>query len=320
MPPFPKPDVAYHYRLDDELAALRDYRDTQPGRQIPRANVPGRLMLATWNIANLGLHERRDEDYRLIAEVLSWFDLIALQEVNDNLEGLRGLQRHMPASYRVLFSDKAGNNERHAFLWASSRVSLLDKVGEVAIPPSEISHVKLPGIGQKFDAFDRNPHLAAFRVDDFTFIVANVHLFFGSDSSKRDINRRSLETFAVARWADLRRKGKFAYTRNVIPLGDFNLPKVAPEDPVFQALTARGLHLPEHSTEMGSSIRKDHHYDQIAFFPGPTKNAFVRSGVFDYDGALFADLWSNEGADTYFGYVRYYISDHRPLWAEFRTI
>jgi len=28
---------------------------------------PGRLLVATWNIANLGLQERRDKDYRLIA-------------------------------------------------------------------------------------------------------------------------------------------------------------------------------------------------------------------------------------------------------------
>lgn len=320
MPPFPKPAFAYDYHVDTELTALRAYRDTQPGRSIPRANIPGRLLVATWNVANLGVQERREDDYRLIAEVIGWFDVIALQEVNDNLEGLRGIQRFLPASYQVLFSDKSGNNERHAFVWASSRVSLLDKVGEVAIPPSEISHIKLPRIQQKFDAFDRNPHLAAFRADDFTFILANVHLFFGSDSSKRDMNRRCLETYAVARWADLRRKSRFAYTANVIPLGDFNLPKVGPDDPVFQALTSRGLHLPKHSTEMGSSIRTDRHYDQIAFFPGPTADAFVQSGVFDFDGALFADLWNVRTADEYFAYVRYYISDHRPLWAEFRTI
>jgi hypothetical protein len=31
---------------------------------------------------------------------VGWFDLIAMQEVNDNLEGLRGIQRQLPDRYR----------------------------------------------------------------------------------------------------------------------------------------------------------------------------------------------------------------------------
>ena len=41
-----------------------------------------------------------------------------------------------------------------------------------------------------------------------------------------------------------------------------------------------------------------------------------RSEVFDFDGALFKDLWDDRGKDDYFDYVRYHISDHRLLWAE----
>ena len=58
---------------------------------------------------------------------------------------------------------------------------------------------------------------------------------------------------------------------DILPLGDFNLPKAEPGDPVYNALTRRGLHLPEHSTKIGSSIAADEHYDQIVFFPGDTK-------------------------------------------------
>lgn len=248
---------------------------------------------------------------------------MAIQEVNDNLEGLRGLQRHLPASYRALVSDRAGNQERLAFLYDENKVRLLEKVGEIAIPPSEARNVKLPGIAQKFDGFDRNPYLAAFQAGALTFLLVSVHLYFGTEkgeASKRDMNRRSLETYAVARWADLRRKSPNAYTRNIIALGDFNLPKAEPGDPIFDALTRRGLRLPRHSTEMGSSIKKDRHYDQVAFFPpGEAEEALVQaSAVFDFDGAIFRTLWDTRGEDAFFEYVRYYISDHRLLWAEFR--
>ncbi len=108
-------------------------------------------------------------------------------------------------------------------------------------------------------------------------------------------------------------------TTDVVALGDFNLPKAVPGDPVYEALTARGLHLPAHSTQIGSSIATDSHYDQVAFFPGETGQEFLRSGVFDFDGAVFADLWQARGPVDFEAYVRYHLSDHRPLWAQFQT-
>ena len=318
MPPFDKPKFTYGYQVSSQIDALRAYRQNKPERAIP-SKAANRLLVATWNVANLGVQERRDKDYRLIAELVNWFDLMAMQEVNDNLRGLRAIKQHLPPSFRVLFSDYAGNKERLAFLYDSSKVTLLEKVGEVAIPPSDHRYIKLPVTRQKFRGFDRNPYLVAFRSRSFTFVLVNVHLYFGSES-KVSMNRRSLEAYAVARWADLRRKSKYAYTRDIIVLGDFNLPKVAPGDPIYKALTKRGLHLSEHSTEIGSAIATDSHYDQIAFFPGQTQKEFTgKCSVFDFDGALFPRLWQTRSREDFLAYMRYYISDHRILWAEFRT-
>ena len=317
MPPFPKPAFSYEYRLSSQIDALRRYRDTKPGRAIP-AKAADRLLVATWNVANLGVQERREKDYLLIAEIVSWFDLVAMQEVNNDLSGLRAIHRHLPRSFRLLFSDAAGNEERMAFIYDSDKVTLLEEVGEVAIPPSDINDIRLPGITQAFEGFDRNPYLAGFSSDSFVYVLVNVHLYFGSESAI-SMNRRRLETYAVARWADLRRQSPYAYSRDIIALGDFNLPKAEPGDPIFEALTRRGLHLPEHSTQIGSTIETDSHYDQVAFFPGETQQEFTGNlGVFDFDGALFRTLWEARTPREFFAYVRYYVSDHRPLWAEFR--
>ena len=40
-------------------------------------------------------------------------------------------------------------------------------------------------------------------------------------------------------------------------------------------------------------------------------------GVFDFDGALFKTLWDSRGRTDFLAYLRYYVSDHRPMWAEF---
>ena len=208
---------------------------------------------------------------------------------------------------------------RLAFLYDSSKLTLLEEVGEVAFPPRDNATVALAGITQAFAGFDRNPYFATFQAGKFTVLLATVYLYFGSDQ-KKDMDRRALETFAVARWADREATSKTGFTRNLVVLGDFNMPKADPADPLYQALTTRGLQVPAHSSQVGSSIASDAHYDQIAFFPGDVKNAFSGSmGVFDYDQVLFPDLFQTRGAKDYKTFAKYHISDHRPMWMEFRT-
>ncbi len=323
MPAFEKPKFDFNYKIETEIARLRDYRDSEPGRRIPKKHA-SRLLLASWNVANLGVQERREKDHALIAEIISWFDLVALQEVNEDLRGLRGVMEKLPAGYRVIFSDAAGNNERMAFVYNSARVALLEKVGEIAIPPADLKNVKLPGIEQKFDGFDRTPYLASFRCGGFSFCLVNVHLYYGSFASKSEsaisMNRRTLETFAVARWAKRRRDSDTAYLKDIIVLGDFNLPKKEPGDPIFTALTKTGLRLPSHTSQVGSNLAGDQYYDQIGFFPDQTDADFTGEvNVFDFDGALFRGLWDTRSEKDFRAYMRYYISDHRLIWAEFKV-
>jgi hypothetical protein len=95
--------------------------------------------------------------------------------------------------------------------------------------------------------------LGLFAAGSLTVQLASVHLYFGTTSAT-SLNRRRLETLAVAEWAERRRKSRFASTPNILPLGDFNLPKPAPGAPIFDELTSRGLHLADHATQIGSSI------------------------------------------------------------------
>jgi endonuclease/exonuclease/phosphatase family metal-dependent hydrolase len=315
MPPFPLPAFPYAYDVPTQVALLRAHKQT-PDRLIP-AKSPSRLLLGTWNIANFGLQNRRDQDFQLIAEMLSWFDIAAVQEVRENFSHLEQVHSHLPASYRLLFTDIAGNNERMTYVYDSAKLTLLEKIGEISIPPSDLPNIKLPGVAQGFKGFDRNPYLATFRVGQIDFLFVNVHLYFGG-SSADDLQRRSLETFAVARWADERRKSAFAFTKEIVALGDFNMPKAVPGDPVYEALTARGLQLPDHSSIIGSSIVNDAQYDEVAFFPGDTATRFTgKKGVFDYDKVVFPDLWQSRGNPDFAAYIRYYLSDHRPMWVEF---
>jgi len=200
VPPFPKPKFAYDYAPAAQVVALRGHKTV---RGIPPRSATT-LLLATWNLANFGQQERREKDKQLYAEILTWFDLVAVQEV-----------------------------KRMAFVYDSSKINLLENIGHIVIPPADFRFIKLPGVPGTFTGFDRNPYLGTFQAKLFTIQLACVHLFYGGEQPA-DLARRTLETFAVARWADLRQKSDLSFTRNVIALGDFNLPKAVPGDPIYK--------------------------------------------------------------------------------------
>jgi endonuclease/exonuclease/phosphatase family metal-dependent hydrolase len=313
MPEFPKPRFDFSYQLTTEVKRLRDHAIV---RKVPKKSK-AHLLAATWNIANLGAQDRTPQDLKLIAEILGWFDLVAVQECRDDVGQLRQLLDSLGSSYRLMFSDVGGNHERMVFIYDSRKVKLLEKVGEIAFPPSEYKAIKIKGVGRTFDGFDRTPYLAAFRAGRTSFLFVNVHSYYGSGKIEA-VQRRALETLAVARWADKRRRSKVAYTKEIFVMGDFNMPKREPGDPIFDALTRLGLELPKHATEVGTSISTQNNYDQVAYFPGESADLLDGCGVFDYDTVIFRDLWDTRGKKDFDAWLRYYMSDHRPLWVRLK--
>ena len=313
MVPHEQENPSFTYDLETERQALLA---TKTLRGIPQKSVD-KLLTATWNLTNFGLQNRKDDDFSLMAEVIGWFDLIAIQEIADSLSHLRLLMNHLPASYRVILSDIGGNDERAGFLYDSSRVARLELSAEVAIPPSDQRYIRMRGVSGAFKGFDRNPYAVAFRAGTLEFTAVSVHLFFGSHAYY-DEDRRALEAYALSRWADQRHKAAGAYSRNILVLGDLNLPIRDNTSNVYKALKAKRLILPQHSTSMGSNLAGDKDYDQVAFHAGGMQNAYTgNSGVFDFDHTpFFVDAW-NLDQDYFNAAVKYHIADHRPLWAEF---
>jgi endonuclease/exonuclease/phosphatase family metal-dependent hydrolase len=318
MPPFPRPkwDADFPVDVAKERKALREHAKQ---RGIPE-RTPDKLLLATWNVANLGVQKRDPQDHGLLAEIISWFDIVAVQEVNDNLAGLRTVMAELPDDYRMLFSEASGNQERVAFIYDATVVQQLEKVGRLSIPPADLRNITLPGSTAAFEGFDRGPYMAAFAARAFRFLLVSVHLYFGSDSQE-DMDRRALETIAVARWADKRRNSKNAFVSDIIALGDFNLPKLADDDPIYKALTSRGLKLPDEEARRisqigGTSLGGLNHYDQIALFPAATTE-LEQIDVFDFERPIFRDVFEHKTLVQFLAYTRFHMSDHRPLWAQF---
>jgi len=313
MVPHKRPSRPFVYDWRAEVAALRAYRDNKPGRKIP-AKQADRALAATWNLTNFGVQKRRRSDIRVMAEIISWFDIVAVQEVADDLSHLDILMRYLPG-YDAVITDPGGNAERLGFIYDRRKAKRRELSAEVAVPPAQHRYIRFPTVSGEFKGFDRNPFVTAFTIGALNLTFVSVHLYYGGKDWKA-IDRRTLETFAVARWANARRRSDSRYAKNIAVLGDFNLPKRAPTDKVYRALISRGLVLPNHSTKMGSNLAGDQDYDQVAFFPGNLSQRMLAAGVYDFDGAVFKDAWETRPGD-FQAIVKYYLADHRPLWVQF---
>ncbi|HLL49486.1 MAG TPA: hypothetical protein VK356_02360, partial [Thermomicrobiales bacterium] len=132
-----------------------------------------------------------------------------------------------PDHYRALFSEASGNQERQAFVYASRKVRQLRRwAGSRCRRASSRRSNRRARRCPSKDSI--GPYLAAFEAGSFQFLLINVHLFFGSEDPE-DMARRARETYAVAWWAASRQKSEHAFTKDIIPLGDFNLPALTPE-------------------------------------------------------------------------------------------
>jgi hypothetical protein len=99
---------------------------------------------------------------------------------------------HLPDHFDWIFNDRAGNDERSAFIYDTRRVRLSPKIGEVVVVESDRKYITLPGIERDFNGFNRNPYLAGFYVESSQVLLANCHLIYGKQRSSAD-RQASLE-------------------------------------------------------------------------------------------------------------------------------
>ena len=134
--------------LDALIAALDS--------QIPTKNDDN-LLIATWNIRAFSSLTRkwtaapsdspkRDlRGLRAIIEILSRFDVIAIQEVKGNLRALRDTIRFLGQDWGFLMTDinagAAGANERLAFLFERTRLKPSGLAAELVVPPERLAHI-----------------------------------------------------------------------------------------------------------------------------------------------------------------------------------
>ena len=102
------------------------------------------VRIATWNLREFDAASygaRSDEAKAYIAEILSHFDLIALQEIRRDLGPLDDVKRLLGPNWDYITTDvtegTSGNDERMAFLFNRDKVLFRHVAGELTLPDGQ---------------------------------------------------------------------------------------------------------------------------------------------------------------------------------------
>lgn len=282
---------------------------------IPSSKLDETLNIATWNIREFGKKPREKASIHYIAEILSNFDLIAITELRENLGDLNKVMKILGPYWKVIFSDtnmdRGGNKERIGYLY-DKRVVVFTGLAAEADPIRKKDRKTgeyLPEI-----TWWRSPYMASFRAGRFDFVLLTAHIRWGSG----DIDRYD-PLLQLAEWVEKRRKSKHVVDKDIIVMGDFNIPKV--DDKLFKAITSRGLQIPKVLRGAhGSNLAKNKRYDQIFYYRRHTKNFKDVGGVLDfYKGKWRALYPKKQFPNLDKQKFTFQMSDHLPLWVQLDT-
>jgi len=151
----------FHW-FDKDAPPVVNTTTTIPSEFVQQIPEDRDYWVGTFNIQIFGKTKAENTPvYNTIVDIVNDYDIIAIQEVRDNSGVVAAKLQNIPGM-RVEMSERLGrtiSKEQYAFLW-SGRVT----PGITALYPD-------PG-----DRFEREPYAMDFTLDDFHFVILNVHI------------------------------------------------------------------------------------------------------------------------------------------------
>ncbi|GGZ70020.1 endonuclease/exonuclease/phosphatase family protein [Algibacter mikhailovii] len=311
--------------------------------KIPRKTVDSNLLLCSWNIKNFGsLKNRTAESLYYIAEIINSFDIVALQEINRDLDDFRKVLRVLGSHWKYTITDVTegnhGNNERFGFLYDSRRINQSGLSGEIVIPP-ELANSN-SGISQ----LKRTPIFTGFESGWRKFSILSVHLHPGDGTANKAIRK---EEVRLLMGIVKNKINALPYEdRNMIILGDTNL--YDDDGDIVKQITDTGFKERNGLTGEFTNTSLNQIYDRIFlnvddyFKIAKDTNGIERGGVFNLFDYVYKNipeelsqyhdlmllhkenpntLTSNSKFEKYFNayWKRNQMSDHLPVWIEIQT-
>lgn len=331
---FPSMSNLEKKRTLNNLLSLRKALDQEIAQKVTDQNV----IIATWNLKEFGhLTKRLPETYFYIAEIISRFDLVAVQEIKSSMHDFEILMRLLGSHWAYLIADitegTAGNSERFAYIYDKRRIQPSGLAGEIVLwdditRDSDLKQLK------------RTPYITGFRAGWKNFAIINVHLQPKDDSTSK--KKRKEEVRLLLKAISHKIKDDRFWTDNLMVMGDTNV--YSDDDDILELFSAAEFKEVEDLQGKPTNVVQSEIYDRIFFHEteyfqvndvavGETGNVFK---FFDhvYREAEFASykklmklhkdkpetLVDN---DAYRKYFKHYwrgnqMSDHYPVWIQLK--
>lgn len=250
--------MADHFTTD-EWQLINARLDEDPQRYGFPQRRDGSVLLGSFNIRKLGdPANRSDGDWAFLARVCAQFDLLGVQEIMSDLDGLRRLREGLAAhvdgvseGFAAVVSDETGAfagerglRERLGFIYRWPVVERMEIASDLTYDRTKTFKTLVDNTADLTEAlevcdgdatefkppffvtFARQPHGVAFRIkgaEAYEFMAVNAHLIYGD--RKGDDRRRefiALMDLLKSRLAD-------DDSINLLLVGDLNLDFNSPE-------------------------------------------------------------------------------------------
>lgn len=333
---FPNMSLAEKKRAIEKLLELKRSLDNS----ISPRRTDDNLIIASWNIKEFGhTSQRIAESYFYIAETLSYFDLIAVQEIKSSLDDLYIVMRLLGDDWGYLVNDitegDSGNSERSCYIFNKKRVQLAGLAGEIVLwdDLTQISSIK---------QLKRTPYITGFTAGWKTFAMINLHLHPGDKPD--DISLRREEVSLLLRALEEKVKKDRLWSENLVCVGDFNFYSGATkDDATIQMIKEAGFKEVSSLIGVDTNASQTDAYDRFFlsqneyFSLGQNSAGLENGGVFNPFDSVFKtgeeSIYADYMIDDYTGskdmtnpanQATYYkhpwrknqISDHFPIWFE----
>jgi len=255
-------------------------------------DADGQISIASFNIQVFGITKAgKPEVMAILAQIISNFDIVAIQEIRDISEtAIELLENEVDAlgvDYEYILGPRVGSTsykEQYAFMYRTNSINY--KSSYTYDDSAE-------------DTFFREPFIAEFEtiLGNFDFILINFH----TDPDIATAENDSL----VNAFSDA--LTKYPEERDFILLGDLNADcSYYDEDDAENALSD-----PQYiwliTNDMDTNLAASEcTYDRIIVTSASSEDYAGESGVLQFD--LFYELTSEEAGD---------VSDHYPVWSKF---
>ena len=298
-----------HHKVDADTA--KGILELRKRVKVPDPVLDMTINVATWNIREFGKVPRKPASIEYIAEIISNFDLVAITELRQKLGDLKKVMNLLGPYWRAVYSDitfdRGGNRERIAYIYDSRVIEFTGLAAEA--DPLRKKNKKTNEYESKLSWW-RSPYLASFRAGKFDFVVLTVHMRWGKSKDER---KDALER--LAEWVDKRQKMNDIRDKDILVMGDFNIPKIG--DPLYKAVTSKGLKAAKPLLGLkGTNILENKNYDQILYYPKHTKN-ITEGGTINFYKNDFTPLYPKK---KYKGMTKekftFQMSDHLPIWIQ----